>query len=87
MRFHTKGAITVAHLVGWGITVALASAGYTSLNFNKLADANTQMVQRVSVVETKSTTYQDSIDSLSAKVDKLNVNVAQLLYAQGIRPK
>lgn len=81
------GSITVTHLVGWGITIALASIGYTTVNFSKLSDANIDILQRVSVVETKSTTYQEGIDDLNKKVDKLNTNMAQLLYAQGIKPK
>lgn len=61
----------MTHLVGWGITVALASVGYTTFNFNRLADANTGIVQRVSVVETDSATYKQNISDINRKLDAL----------------
>lgn len=73
-----KGNITLATLVGWGITIGLASVGYTTMSMNKLSDSNISIVQRVSVVETKSDQYKQDISEINRKLDAL-------LSAQGVK--
>lgn len=66
-----QGQVGTAQLVGWGISLAIASIGFTMSQIGKITDAQTQVVQRVSVVETQSTQYEKDIGEINKKLDIL----------------
>lgn len=70
-----RGQIAVTQLVGWGIAIAvptiLASVGFTTGQITKLEDKQTEIVQRISVVETESDEYRDNIREINRKLDEL----------------
>ena len=67
------GQIAIAQLIGWGIVVAvptaLASVGFSNMQIEKLFDAQTEIVQRVSVIETESKEYRQDIVEINKKLD------------------
>lgn len=76
--FYKKGNISISSLIGWGVTIAVTSIGFTYNQINKVADgqakiveAQTQTVQRISVVETKSDQYEKDITEINKKLDIL----------------
>lgn len=66
-----KGQVGMVQLVSWGLTLAMASIGFTMSQFSKISDAQTSVVQRISVVETQSTQYEKDITEINKKLDVL----------------
>ncbi len=66
-----RGNISLTSLIGWGLTIAVASVGFTMSQISKLDETDTQVVQRISVVETKSDQYTKDIESINKKLDIL----------------
>lgn len=76
---YTKGNVTITSLIGWGITIAVASMGFTynqiarvSGDQSKQTDAAIAVVQRVSVVETESKQYKEDIAGVRNDIKDIN---------------
>lgn len=71
----TKGQIGIVHVIGWSlgfiIPVALASVGWSNAQISKVQDQQTNIVQRIAVVETQSTQYEKDITDINKKLDDL----------------
>lgn len=72
-----KGNVTVPTIIGWGISIAIASIGFTMTQIAKVSDAQTDTVQRVSVVETQSKQYEKDITEINKKLDILITKTKQ----------
>lgn len=77
-----KGAVSLSTLVGWGITITIASIGgfaamAQSMNQSvasvkdSYTIAHTAILQRTSVLETKGSQYEKDINNINAKLDVL----------------
>ncbi len=69
-----KGQSTLAILMwaaGIGVTFAITVYGFTSTQISKISEGQTAVIQRVSVVETKSDQYQKDIESINKKLDDI----------------
>lgn len=66
-----KGSVSITAIIGWGLTIGIASVGFTMSQISKVSDAQTNQVQRISVVETKATQYEKDIESINKKLDQL----------------
>jgi hypothetical protein len=70
-KIFSSGSIPYAQLIGWGITIAITSISFTNSQITKVSEAQTQIVQRVSVVETKGDQYTKDIESINRKLDSI----------------
>ena len=63
----------------WGAgvlaTSAIAFSGFVSNKVSQLEDKNTQIVQRVSVVETESKQYKDDIKEIKMILNEINKKI------------
>lgn len=73
-----KGSISVAQIIGWGVTIMVASVGFSYSQISKVADSQAKIVeaqsvelQRVSVLETESKQYKEDIAAINKKLDIL----------------
>jgi septal ring factor EnvC (AmiA/AmiB activator) len=68
--------IAIGEIVMWGAgvlaTSAIAFSGFVSNKVSQLEDKNTQIVQRVSVVETESSQYKDDIKDIKDEIKEIN---------------
>ena len=75
--------INFTNITVWALgviaTVAVASTASTNSHVGKLGDAQSVLVERIAVTETKSARYEQDISDLNKKVDAL-------LWANGINP-
>lgn len=85
-----KNAVSLPTLVGWGLTIAIASIGgfaamAQSMNQSvaSVKDgytmADTAILQRTSVLEAKSNQYEKDINNINTKLDVL-------LFRFGVNP-
>lgn len=73
-----KGNISVTAVIGWGITIAVVSMGFTYGQIGKVQDAQAKasesqadLTERVAVTETKGDQYKDDISEINRKLDIL----------------
>ena len=73
--FRNQSGQTTLSVVMWaagiGATFAITVYGFASTQINKISENQTQVVQRVSVVETKSNQYEKDITSINLKLDDI----------------
>ena len=78
-----RGMINFTNITVWALgalaAVAMASTASTNSHVGKLDDAQSVLVERIAVTETKSARYEQDIAELKTKIDAL-------LWANGINP-